>query len=143
MKRNSLIKPLFFLFLCLFLSQGAFSQFKVKNKSNSPIWVAYAEYESSYSFKGWVSHGWYKLIPGETRTLISWLEFSGGNIYVHAHDADDGEWGRDVYLTTDKYNAFTIKNCDMDYHRGSNYRNRKFTKVATGDTKTFTFSFSE
>jgi uncharacterized membrane protein len=134
-----------FAFLILFMSIGsAYAQFAVRNTSDKPIYVAYAKYESDSKYKGWVSHGWYKLIPGEKATLINWLNFSGGTVYVHAHSTDgDYQWGSDIYLVVDRDNAFSIKNCNLDYHTNSNYVTRKFTKVATGDTKEFTYTFDD
>jgi uncharacterized membrane protein len=122
-------------------SNSLMAQFEIKNATDEPILVAMARYENSYDFKGWTSRGWWELVPGESKYIIGWIKFTGGTVYLHAFN-DSWTWGKTVSLWVSKYDSFEIKNCDMEYHKNNkDYLSRKFFKLSTGDTKSYTYTF--
>lgn len=121
-------KFIFVLFLTF--SSKLFAQIFVTNKTNEPIWVATVTYQNANGFKGNVSNGWYKIIPGERKNCGGKL-YDGDNTYfVHAHTSGYKRiWGKDHYFAVDKVNAFTIENCDMKYTlKNPNYKSVGFSK---------------
>jgi hypothetical protein len=121
-------KLIVLLFLATF--HVSFAQIYVTNKTNEPIWVATVTYQNSNGFKGNVSNGWYKIIPGERKNCGGKL-YDGDNTYfVHAHTTGYKRiWGTDHYFAVDKVNAFRIENCDMKYTlQNPNYKSVGFSK---------------
>lgn len=117
------------LFTCfLFFKSGA--QVHVTNNASEPIWVALAYYSSSNKFSGYVSEGWWKLIPGETAILGSFLKDGDNTYYIHAHTSNyTKKWGAEVQLAVNSADAFKIENCDKPYVlQGANIKKVGFTK---------------
>lgn len=106
---------LLFLFASLMISK-ANSQIHITNKSSEPITVAIAYYKSTESFKGWVTNGWWTIIPGETKVCGSFLKDGENTYYIHGHTAGyEKTWGNDVQLAVNSIDAFKIENCDKEY----------------------------
>jgi hypothetical protein len=105
------------LLLILFIafSNSIFAQIYATNKTDEPIWVATVTYQKNGSFSGYVSNGYYKIIPGERKNCGGKLRDGDNTYYIHAHNASGGKWGTEKYFAVDKENAFTIQNCDMEY----------------------------
>ncbi len=103
-------------YLFLLFTSSVFSQIFVTNRSSEPIWVATVTYQNNGSFSGYVSDGWYKIIPGERKSCGGKLHDGDNTYYVHAHSSGYTKtWGSDNYFTVDKKKPFTIENCDMKY----------------------------
>lgn len=56
-------------YLFLLFTSSVFSQIFVTNRSSEPIWVATVTYQNNGSFSGYVSDGWYKIIPGNVKVV--------------------------------------------------------------------------
>jgi hypothetical protein len=105
-----------FTIIFISISTSFFAQIFVSNNSDEPIWVATVTYQSNGNFRGYVSSGWYKIIPGERKGCGGGLHDGDNTFYVHAHNADwTKTWGTENYFAVDKTNAFRIENCDMQY----------------------------
>lgn len=111
------MKKLVLIFLAILVVSSAQSQVRVENDSQQPVWVAIAYYESNSNFSGWVSTGWWKIIPGETKTCGgSFLKDGENTYYLHAHSEGYAmTWGDEINLAVNKVDAFTLQNCDKDY----------------------------
>jgi hypothetical protein len=119
------------LLLVLFIafSNSIFAQIYATNKTDEPIWVATVTYQKNGSFSGYVSNGWYKIIPGERINCGGKLRDGDNTYYIHAHNESGSKWGSEKYFAVDKVNAFTIQNCDMEYVLSNpNYKLVGFTK---------------
>ncbi len=117
-------------FLFIFATFNLFAQIYVTNRTNEPVWVSTVTYEKNNGFNGYVSNGWYKIIPGERKNCGGKL-YGGENVYfVHAHTKGYARtWGNDHYFAVDKVNAFRIENCDMKYTlNDTNHKSVKFSK---------------
>jgi uncharacterized membrane protein len=117
-------------FLFLIFCSASFAQIYVTNKTNEPIWVAIVTYQNGKSFTGYVSKGWYKVIPGERVNCGGVLSNGDNTYYVHAHNSSwTRSWGKDHYFAIDKTNAFRIENCDMKYTlKDPNHKSVGFSK---------------
>lgn len=110
------MKNLFLLLIACFLISNSNAQIHVTNNTEEPITVAIAYYSSSNSFKGFVSEGWWSLIPGETKVIGSFLTDGDNTYYLHAHTSDyKSQWGSEVQLAVNSFDAFKIENCDKQY----------------------------
>jgi hypothetical protein len=49
--------------LFIAFSNSIFAQIYATNKTDEPIWVATVTYQKNGIFSGYVSNGWYKIIP--------------------------------------------------------------------------------
>jgi len=109
---KNIIITIFFLFFVF----NANTQIHITNSSSEPIFVAIAYYKNTNSFSGWVSEGWWKIIPGETKVCGSFLKDGDNTYYIHAHTAGlKQKWGNDAYLAVNSVDAFKIENCDKPY----------------------------
>ncbi len=124
------MKNLFLLLLACFLISNSNAQIHVTNNTDEPISVAIAYYSNSNSFKGYISAGWWKLIPGETKVLGSFLKDGDNTYYIHAHTSDySKKWGSEVQLAVNSVDAFKIENCDKPYVlEGENIKKVGFSK---------------
>jgi hypothetical protein len=115
--------------LFIAFSNSIFAQIYATNKTDEPIWVATVTYQKNGSFSGYVSNGWYKIIPGERINCGGKLRDGDNTYYIHAHNESGSKWGSEKYFAVDKVNAFTIQNCDMEYVLSHpNYKLVGFTK---------------
>lgn len=110
------MKNILFIFLSICFISTGISQIHVTNSASEPIYVAIAHYRNTASFRGWVSEGWWKVIPGETKVCGDFLKTGENTYYIHAHTASfKSKWGNDAYLAVNKVDAFEIENCDKSY----------------------------
>jgi uncharacterized membrane protein len=124
------MKKIFLLLFTCFLVFNSKAQIHVTNNASEPIWVAYAYYSSSDEFNGYVSTGWWKLIPGETKILGGFLKNGDNTYYISAHTANySKKWGSEVQLAVNSVDAFKIDNCDKAYVlQGANIKKIGFNK---------------
>ena len=118
------MRNLFLLIFASFIITNADAQIHVTNNSSEPITVAIAYYKSTSSYKGWVSEGWWEIIPGKTKVLGSFLTDGENTYYVHAHTSGYAKkWGNEVNLAVSSA-AFKLENCDKEYvlDSESNYK---------------------
>ena len=115
--------------LFIAFSNSIFGQIYATNNTDEPIWVATVTYQKNGSFSGYVSNGWYKIIPGERKNCGGKLRDGDNTYYIHAHNESGSKWGSEKYFAVDKVNAFSIQNCDMEYVLSNpNYKLVGFTK---------------
>lgn len=115
--------------LFIAFSHSIFAQIYATNNTDEPIWVATVTYQKNGSFSGYVSNGWYKIIPGERKNCGGKLRDGDNTFYIHAHNESGSKWGSEKYFAVDKVNAFSIQNCDMEYVLSNpNYKLVGFTK---------------
>lgn len=104
---------LFFLFC--FFSQWAFSQIFFRNNYSKPVLVSIGYFADSKDFSGFVSRGWYRVIPGEKKEILSYNPMAQ-YIYYYAKAADGSEdFTGNVKLLVNNNDAFTIKNANKAY----------------------------
>lgn len=104
------------LFLIAFISFTSWSQIHVSNNTEEPIWFAYGYYSETDSFSGWITEGWYEIIPGQTKIIGSFLKDGNNTYYYYAHNKSRSKtWGGDYKLAVDQPDAFKIVNADKDY----------------------------
>lgn len=125
MQMKAILSILFIAF-----STSIFAQIYVTNKTEEPIWVATVTYQKNSGFSGYVSNGWYKVIPGERKNCGGKLKDGDNTYYVHANNASGTKtWGNESYFAVDKTDAFSIQNCDLDYVLNNpNYKRVGFIK---------------
>lgn len=105
----------FILFFLLYTNSFTFGQIHVTNNTEEPLNVAVAYFENTNSFSGWISQGWYIIIPGETKIIGSFLKNGDNVYYLHAHSSvSESKWGDETFLAV-KSDAFILKNCDKEY----------------------------
>ncbi len=113
------------------------SQIYFKNNYSEPVWVSYVYYENTRKFDGWISNGWYKVVPGEKKMLLESNPF-GRYVYYYAQSMANGKVkkafdGKSSFLIhpTD---GFNIKNADKEYVMKDNpsYKAVKFRKIDKG-----------
>ena len=110
------MKPIAVSLIALFLVFNLSAQIKVTNSCDEPVWVAVVTWKKTRNFKGWVSSGWYKITPGETRNCGGYLRDGDNTYYVHAHTSGYKRvWGGENKFAVNKVDAFEMENCDKDY----------------------------
>ena len=125
------MKKLFFLLILTVLSLGLKALpfiVEIHNNTSEPLNVCIMYYSEKDGFSGWVSEGWYNILPNEKRTVGTSISISkkGKGIYVFAHTLDGKKeyYGKDgmarnpnqsyAYVTNQ---PFCIKNCGYDYNK--------------------------
>ena len=77
------------------------------NKTNSPVWVVYAEYAPDCGDEGgvkWRKKGWYKVSSG--KTVKVWSGWAGGDKFFFYAEDDFGHIWAGQYFTFVPWNAF-------------------------------------
>ncbi|MFH0893728.1 MAG: DUF1036 domain-containing protein [Bacteroidota bacterium] len=132
----------FLLLVFLAVSMLGKAQVNFKNNYSEPVWVSFCYYLDTKTFKGWVSKGWYKVIPGQKTQLLEYLpEFK--TIYYFAKTKNGAKnFEGTTGILVDESAAFTIFNADKDYVKKENpkYAWKKFReyKVELGSLKLWT-----
>ena len=123
-------KQLLILFALIFISTSSYSQISVTNSADEPVWVAVVTYKNTKNFKGWVSSGWFKIVPGETANCGGHLYDGDNTYYVHAHTSNyESVWGSEASFAVNKVDAFEIENADKEYVlNGENIERVNFIK---------------
>lgn len=91
------------------------SQVYFKNSYSEPVYVAIGYYKSTREYKGWVTAGWYKVIPGERRKVLSETP-PGDCVYYYAESTVSSKRfeGKTSLLVHPK-ESFTIINANKQY----------------------------
>lgn len=117
--------------LTLFISLGVKAlpfTVDIQNNTTEPLNICIMYYSEKDGFNGWVSEGWFKILPNEKRTVGTSISISkkGKGIYVYAKSLDGKKeyYGKDgmarndnqayAYVTNE---IFNIKNCGYDYNK--------------------------
>lgn len=125
------------LILSLILILSAFfanAQVYFKNNYDEPLWVTLGYHVNTKEFEGWKTVGWFKVIPGEKKELLSFNP-SGQYLYYHAHtEGRVKSFGGESNLLVHPVNAFKIKNADKEYVKEEHpeYAWYKFIQVDKG-----------
>lgn len=120
------------------------------NKTSKTIILAVGYYYYGQKWSGWVSQGWWNILPGEKAIINIPLNQSGylnSNVYYCAKKIDSIGWewsGDNSFLVMDK--NFKIPNADK-YETLSLYRafrfNSVFKKIEIGRTKEYNLQLIE
>jgi len=109
MKKYALI------FLLFFFSKGTFSQIYFRNNYSKPVLVSIGYLVDSKDFSGFVTRGWYRVIPGEKKEILSYNPMAQF-IYYYAKAADGSEdFSGNLKLLVNNNDAFTIRNANKSY----------------------------
>lgn len=142
---KNLISSLFFFFTLGFCD----AQVHVTNSTDQPITVAIVYYQSDSEFKGYISKGWWTIIPGETKVIGNFLKAGDNTYYIHAHTAGYAKtWGNEANLAVNSHDAFEIRNCDKSYVlKGENIKTvgfiKKFVHIGLFDSYAAYVNFTE
>lgn len=120
------------------------------NKTSKTITLSVGYYYYGQKWKGWVSEGWWNIVPGEKATINMPLNESGninGIVYYCAKIKDSLGWGwsGDNSLLVMNEN-FKIPNADKFETISSNRKfhfSLLFKKLEIGSTKEFTLNLTE
>lgn len=120
----------FFIFiLCVLSSFIGRSQVYVKNNHSVSFRVALAYYESGSMFNGWITKGWFEILPGEEKAILHYNP-TGKHIYYYAYSDSVTINGNHLYLVDSK-ETFTIKDADKEttYTKNRNYLWHGFREI--------------
>lgn len=83
------------LLVALLLATDAHAWFKFCNKTSVTIWVTFQWSSPGCSDgSGWETRGWWKLDPGQTKTVFGQdLQSVGAYYYYYAEASDGSVWG--------------------------------------------------
>lgn len=126
------------------LTNRAFSQILFKNNYSKPVFAALAWYQDTPEYKGWVSSGWYKVIPGERKEILTYKPLNG-YIYYYAKEFDsDLEFTGNNAFIIHPTEAFRIKNANQQYviDENSQYVWKRFREVKIDGSLLSAFKFS-
>ena len=99
-----------FVFATYFYNWG---QIFFENNFDRTIYVALGYYSETDEFSGWITRGWFKVIPGETAQLLSYNP-SGQNLYYYAQTENGKKkFEGDASLLVNPSDKFYIKNADL------------------------------
>jgi len=85
-KKNNGMRS-FFIFVFAFNSIVLFGQIQFKNSTKSSVWIAKAWYQDGDSFyEGFMSRGWYFVLPGQTLDLELSLTKEVESVYLSIQD---------------------------------------------------------
>lgn len=121
---NNLVnmKKLFFVIL-LSLSYSAIGQYLwIQNFFDEPMYVCVSYQTTTNGWTGWISQGWWKLIPGERKAVIPLSSISCNLIYVYSRTGRNSNnpielvgKNHDFTMIIDLNNGFKIQNCFSEY----------------------------
>jgi uncharacterized membrane protein len=80
--------------LVLLSAEDANAWFRFRNKTNTTIWVAFQWYSPNCdNGSDWAVGGWWKLLPGQTKTVFGAdLQTVNTYYYYYAQGADGSVW---------------------------------------------------
>lgn len=119
------MKKIVFLGLLLLLSYNIFCQsIWIENRFNEPLYVCIGYHTNKDGWTGYVSEGWWRVIPGEKKAIVPISKIDVDIIYLYActntkepsdpwYRLTDREYGENIYVNMD--GPFVIKNCRSDY----------------------------
>ena len=117
------MKKVFALF-CLLSTLNINAQIKVTNNSKSPISICVGYYKSTSNYKGFITEGWWKIIPGETAAISGYDVHNGDNTFYYYAYNETGKWTGEYQLAVAS-EKFEIINADKDYVLKNNSKYRK------------------
>jgi uncharacterized membrane protein len=104
--------------LALLFAIGIFSvkaQIFFRNNYSKPVFVSVAYFAESKDFTGFVSKGWFRVIPGEKKEIVSYNPLSQ-YVYYYAKACDGTEdFPGNIKLLVNNKDGFTIKNANKSY----------------------------
>lgn len=102
---------LIFLFTCLMYLQN-WGQIFFENNYERTVYVALGYYSVTDDYSGWITRGWFKVIPGETAVLLNYNP-SGQNLYYYV-ETENGKkkFEGDASLLVHPTDKFYIMNAD-------------------------------
>ena len=116
------MKHIFFVLLLL-LSYSSIGQYLwVQNCFDEPMYVCVSYQTTTNGWTGWISQGWWKVIPGERKAVVPLSDISCNLIYVYSHNGSNcnipielvGK-NHDMTMIIDSNNGFKIQNCFSEY----------------------------
>ena len=128
------MKNILLSFLLIFICQNLQSQIYFKNNYNKPVFVAVGYYRDWEEFKGWVTSGWFYVLPNEKKEVLSYNPMNE-NIYYYAETKGaEKVFEGDSPLLIHPVSEFTIINADKDYVKDENptYNWAKFRELKKG-----------
>jgi len=121
------------LVLFILMNSNVYSQMTFENKYYEfPIEISYGYYQRSPTFEGFITQGWYKLIPGQKIDMPFPFAGNNGTVFYTINPTDGYKMVHsDGNLLVDPTNAFNIINADKLYMKRENptYEFRKFKRV--------------
>lgn len=127
---NSL-KTTFLFTAFLMLSFASKAQIYFQNNTDEPVYVAFCMYYNGNSSKYFGSEGWFKVDPGDKKTVSSAIGFND-NIYYYAKSTiSDKVYEGDTKILVHPTDKFFIKNADKAYNLTENpdYEWRNFRHI--------------
>lgn len=120
------------------------------NKTSKTITLAVGYYYYGQKWKGWVSEGWWNIVPGEKATINMPLNGSGymnSNVYYCAKKVDGLGWGwsgENTFLVMDE--NFKIPNADKYETLSANRKfhfSSVFKKLEIGNRREYSLNLTE
>lgn len=129
------MKKLFLLLIItLAINCKSFAQIYFNNKYTEPVWVCIGYYSDGNNFKGWVSKGWFKIEPNETKMVLDYNPLSRYLYYYAQTQNGIKKFEGSQSFLVDPINSFLIKNADMKYVKTNNpnFKWHSFRQVDKG-----------
>jgi uncharacterized membrane protein len=102
---------LILLFTCLLYLQN-WGQIFFENNYERTVYVALGYYSETDNYSGWITRGWFKVIPGEKAELLNYNP-TGQNLYYYVQTENGKKkFEGDVSLLVHPTDKFYIKNAD-------------------------------
>ena len=100
-----------FVFVTYFYNWG---QIYFENNFDRTVFVALGYYSETVDFSGWITRGWFKVIPGETAQILTYNP-SGQNLYYYVQTENGKKkFEGDASLLVHPSDKFYIKNADLN-----------------------------
>jgi uncharacterized membrane protein len=104
-------KLLILLFTCVIYLQN-WGQIFFENNYERTVYVAFGYYSVTDNYTGWITRGWFKVIPGETAELLNYNP-DGQNLYYYVQTENGKKkFEGDASLLVHPTDKFYIKNAD-------------------------------
>ncbi len=133
--------------ICFISVLSVNAQIKVTNKTSYPITICVAYYKSTSNYEGFISEGWWKIIPGETKVIGGKVHNGENTFYYYAYN-ETSKWKGDNYFAITK-DKFEILNADKNYVLENNskfykqgFRKRTF-HIGILDALSYSFDLTE
>jgi uncharacterized membrane protein len=125
-------------FVVLASPRPAQASLQICNNSSERIDTAVAYYYDVGLAAAWDSEGWWVLQPGGCATVVTW-DLDYRYYYVYGNGTNHA-WSGDYNFCVNTNDKFDFSDSDTECPNGV-YRG--FRKIDTGDSKTYTWSFSD
>ena len=119
----------------LLISYNSFSQsIWIENLFDEPLYVCIGYHTSKDGWNGYVSQGWWRVIPGEKKAIVPISNINFYIVYVYACTKKQSDPSYQLisrddeeFMYVNKDGSFVIKNCFSDYVVNEH---PEYTKVA-------------